>query len=46
VGSKIIAADTDATHLMNIKADVKILMGEDAYKGKGSGGYAESAQYR
>jgi cell division protein FtsZ len=41
VGSKIIAADTDATHLMSIKADVKILMGEDAYKGKGSGGYAE-----
>jgi cell division protein FtsZ len=41
VGSKIIAADTDATHLMSIKADVKILMGEDAYKGKGCGGYAE-----
>jgi cell division protein FtsZ len=41
VGSKIIAADTDATHLMSIKADVKILMGEDAYQGKGCGGYAE-----
>jgi cell division protein FtsZ len=26
---------------MSIKADVKILMGEDAYQGKGCGGYAE-----
>jgi len=41
VGSKIIAADTDAMHLMSVKADVKILMGEDAYQGKGCGGYAE-----
>jgi cell division protein FtsZ len=41
VGSKIIAADTDATHLMSIKADVKILMGEESYQGKGCGGYAE-----
>jgi len=41
VGSKIIAADTDATHLMSIKADVKILMGEELYQGKGCGGYAE-----
>src|SRR5659263_24698 len=41
VGSKIIAADTDATHLMSIKADVKILMGENAHQGKGCGGYAE-----
>ncbi len=41
VGSKIIAADTDATHLMSVKADVKILMGEELYQGKGCGGYAE-----
>jgi len=41
VGSKIIAADTDATHLMSANADVKILMGEEAYQGKGCGGYAE-----
>ena len=40
-GSKIIAADTDATHLMGTKANVKILMGEEKYQGKGSGGFAE-----
>lgn len=40
-GIKVIAADTDATHLLNIRADVKILMGEDTYKGKGCGGFAE-----
>jgi cell division protein FtsZ len=41
VGSKIIAADTDATHLMVVKADVKILLGEQTYQGKGCGGFAE-----
>lgn len=41
VGSKIIAADTDATHLLEIKADVKILIGEEKYQGKGCGGYVE-----
>lgn len=41
VGSKIIAADTDATHLMEIKADVKILIGEKTYRGKGTGGFSE-----
>lgn len=41
LGSKIIAADTDATHLMGVKADVKILMGEQTYRGKGCGGFAE-----
>ncbi|MCX9025400.1 MAG: cell division protein FtsZ, partial [Candidatus Methanoperedens sp.] len=41
VGSKIIAADTDATHLMGVKADVKILLGEKTYQGKGAGGFAE-----
>lgn len=41
VGSKIIAADTDAAHLMSVKADVKILLGENTYLGKGCGGFAE-----
>ncbi len=41
VGSKIIAADTDATHLMGVKAGVKILLGEKNYQGKGCGGFAE-----
>lgn len=41
VGSKIIAADTDATHLMGTKADAKILLGEQTYLGKGCGGFAE-----
>ncbi len=41
LGCKIIAADTDAAHLMGTKADVKVLMGEKAYQGKGCGGFAE-----
>ncbi len=41
VGSKIISADTDAAHLMAVKADMKILMGEETYQGKGCGGFAE-----
>lgn len=41
VGSKIIAADTDAVHLLGSKADVKILMGETTYLGRGCGGFAE-----
>ena len=41
LGSKIIAADTDAAHLLASKADAKILMGEKAYQGKGCGGFAE-----
>ncbi len=41
VGSKIIAADTDATHLMGVKADVKNLLGEQTYLGKGCGGFTE-----
>lgn len=40
-GSKIIAADTDATHLMSVRSDAKILMGEEIYQGKGCGGYVE-----
>ncbi|HLB71531.1 MAG: hypothetical protein OIN88_14655 [Candidatus Methanoperedens sp.] len=34
-GSKIIAADTDAVHLLEVKSDVKILMGEKIYMGRG-----------
>ncbi len=41
VGSKIIAADTDATHLLGTKADAKVLLGENVYQGKGCGGFAE-----
>ncbi len=41
LGSKIIAADTDATHLLGAKADAKILLGERTYQGKGCGGFAE-----
>ncbi len=41
LGSKVIAADTDAMHLLGTKADAKILMGEKAYMGKGCGGFAE-----
>lgn len=40
-GIKIIAADADATHLLDIKSDVKILMGEESYQGKGCGGFSE-----
>lgn len=38
---RTVAADTDANQLMNVKADVRILMGEHTYMGKGCGGYAE-----
>jgi len=41
LGSKITAADTDAAHLMGTKADVRVLMGEQLYLGKGCGGFAE-----
>lgn len=41
VGGKIIAADTDAAHLMGAKANVKVLLGEETYQGKGCGGYPE-----
>ena len=34
-GCKTIAADTDAVHLLTIKSDVKVLMGEKAYMGRG-----------
>lgn len=40
-GIKTISADTDAVHLMTAKSDVRILMGEKAYMGRGCGGYPE-----
>ena len=40
-GIKNIAADADAVHLLGVKAGVKILIGEEAYQGKGCGGFAE-----
>lgn len=40
-GIKTIAADTDAVHLLTAKSDVRILMGEKAYMGRGCGGYPE-----
>ncbi len=40
-GIKTIAADTDAIHLLTAKSDVRILMGEKAYIGRGCGGYPE-----
>ncbi len=40
-GIKTISADTDAVHLITAKSDVRILMGEKAYMGRGCGGYPE-----
>ncbi len=40
-GTKLIAANTDATHLSIIKADRRILLGEKTTRGMGAGGYAE-----
>jgi cell division protein FtsZ len=40
-GCKTIAADTDAVHLLTIKSDVKVLMGEKEYMGRGCGGFTE-----
>lgn len=40
-GSKMIAADTDAVHLLSAKGDVRILMGEKIYRGRGCGGFPE-----
>ncbi|MDO8725558.1 MAG: cell division protein FtsZ [Candidatus Methanoperedens sp.] len=40
-GIKTIAADADAVHLLTAKSDVRILMGEKAYMGRGCGGYPE-----
>ena len=40
-GGKLVAVNTDATHLMTIKADRRILIGEKLTRGLGSGGYPE-----
>jgi cell division protein FtsZ len=40
-GAKLIAANTDATHLSIIKADRRILIGEKTTRGMGAGGYPE-----
>src|SRR5580704_5169116 len=39
-GAKLIAANTDATHLSIVKADRRILLGEKSTRGMGAGGYA------
>ncbi len=43
-GAKLIAANTDATHLSIIKADRRILLGENTCKGMGAGGYPERGE--
>ncbi len=41
VGGKLVAVNTDATHLRITKADRRILIGEKLTRGLGSGGYPE-----
>jgi cell division protein FtsZ len=36
-GAKLVAANTDVQHLVNVDADTKILMGEQKTKGRGAG---------
>jgi cell division protein FtsZ len=36
-GARLVAANTDVQHLVDIEADTKILMGEDRTKGRGAG---------
>lgn len=40
-GGKLVAVNTDATHLRIVKADKRILIGEKLTRGLGSGGYPE-----
>lgn len=40
-GGKLIAVNTDATHLATSSADRKVLIGEKTCKGLGCGGYPE-----
>jgi cell division protein FtsZ len=40
-GAKLIAANTDATHLSTVKADRRILIGEKTTRGMGAGGFPE-----
>ena len=41
VGGKLVAVNTDATHLQISKADKRILIGEKLTRGLGSGGYPD-----
>jgi cell division protein FtsZ len=43
-GAKLIAANTDATHLSIVKADRRVLLGEKSTKGMGAGGYPERGE--
>jgi cell division protein FtsZ len=40
-GGRLVAVNTDATHLRIVKADKRILIGEKLTRGLGSGGYAD-----
>ena len=40
-GGKLVAVNTDATHLRTVHADKRILIGEKTTRGLGSGGYPE-----
>jgi cell division protein FtsZ len=43
-GAKLIAANTDATHLSIMKADRRILLGEKTCRGMGAGGYPQKGE--
>lgn len=43
-GAKLIAANTDATHLSIVKADRRVLLGEKSARGMGAGGYPERGE--
>jgi len=43
-GAKLIAANTDATHLSIVKADRRILLGEKSSRGMCAGGYPERGE--
>jgi cell division protein FtsZ len=43
-GAKLIAANTDTTHLSIVKADRRVLLGEKSTRGMGAGGYPERGE--
>src|SRR5208283_1242262 len=43
-GAKLIAANTDATHLSIVKADRRVLLGEKTTRGMGAGGYPQRGE--
>jgi len=43
-GAKLVAANTDARHLLTVKADKKILLGKQLTKGRGCGSYPECGE--